>query len=300
MSDKKVVAFDATLLSSLQACPRMTDFRFNRNLVSLEGKSNSLECGSLVHIILEYFNKATIAGKSRVAAIEEGFIAGKEYRNGYLPSNLFVKDENEKGMVNTPDDSDSRNLGYNFVLQTMEEYFDYWKNDSFTTVTAEEVRGEVIYEDESLIVLWKAKFDSIVDTPQGFISKDYKTMKQRRDTISLNNQFMGQAVLLKARNVMVDKIGFQKSLKVEEKFSRVLVSYSMDRLLEWKNTVVPHYAHMLLAYSEADHFPPNFTHCENKYGYCTFKEVCEYDRNMRDEVLARNFKPGKVWDVLND
>src|SRR5579864_3562911 len=112
----------------------------------------------------------------------------------------------------------------------MSEYFDYWRSDNFTIISAEDVKGEIIYEDSEIRILWKAKFDRIIDGAHGFISMDHKTMKQRRDTMSLNNQFIGQCRLLRARQVMIDKIGFQKSLKPSEKFERVLVNYSMDRI----------------------------------------------------------------------
>src|SRR6185295_8855171 len=116
--------------------------------------------------------------------------------------------------------------GWKFVLKTMEEYFDFWKNSHWTPLSAEEVRGEVIYEDAELRILWKAKFDEIDDTNQGFMSMDHKTMKQRRDSLSLNNQFIGQCVLLKSRGMIVNKIGFQSSLKPEEKFQRTIISYT--------------------------------------------------------------------------
>jgi hypothetical protein len=57
---------------------------------------------------------------------------------------------------------------------------------------------------------------------------------------------------------------------------------------------------MFLAYAESEYYPPNFSQCENKYGYCEFKNVCERDRNMRLEVLAREYREEKPWDISND
>lgn len=295
------ISLDSQILTSLMTCPRAGNWRFNESLVKSEGKSNSLECGSLAHVILEHFNKAIISGKGRGDAIACGLESGREYLFPYSPTNKYIVDELHPGVTHTPADNtkDGKTdlLGSNFVFQTMAEYFDFYKNDSHTIIGAEETRGSVIYEDTDLRILWKAKFDEIIDTPLGYMSSDTKTMKQRRESLSLNNQFMGQCVLLKSRNIRINKIGFQKSLKPNEKFERVIISYSNDRLAEWCYEIVPHYARLLLEYSETEYWPPNFNSCEGKYGHCDFKEVCEHDRNMRDEVLRLNFIKTKKWDI---
>lgn len=304
------IILDATTLTTLQACPRKCDYRFNHLLVNQNGKSNSLECGSLVHVILEYYNKALMAGANRNEALKEGFLQADYYIHGCAdcishindnyPECKKHKDNDFVGMVNTPEESTKNEIGSSFVIQTMHEYFDYYRNDSFPVLGVEETRGMIIYEDDDLRVLWKAKFDLVVDTDHGYMSIDHKTMKQRRETQSLDNQFMGQCILLGTRSVMIDKIGFQKSLKQDEKFQRVIINYTHSRLDEWRHEIVPYYARMYAAYQETGYWPPNYTQCESKYGCCDFKQICESDSSMRELVMNTSYSKGKVWDVNND
>lgn len=319
---KKNIIMDSQLLTSLMKCPRLTNFRFNDSLAPVGGKNNSLECGTLVHVIKEYYNKAIISGLSKEQAMEKGYEAGNRYIVGCPAcisySSSFSRGETigERckehehqdwiGLQDTPEENEKRasgkseRIGWKFVLATMREYFDYWSNDSWVTIGAEEVRGSIIYEDDTMRILWKAKFDQIDDTPLGQVSTDVKTMKMKRDTLSLNNQFMGQCLLLKARNIRIDKVGFQTTLPVNEKFQRILISYSADRLAEWSQEIVPYYANALLTFAEANVWPPNFDACEGKYGHCDFKGVCETDRGIRSEMLKIHFKKIPRWDIKAD
>ena len=278
---KKNVAMDSQVLSTLMSCPRLTDFRFNLNLNGIIGKTTSLEMGSIVHTFLENYYKAILGGIKKSEAEGFAYIAAKQYT--------------ESPEVKNCSDDDIA-----WALKTCSDYVEYYKNDFWIHLEIETVKGKVLYEDDELRVLWKAKFDDIVDTNQGIFPMDHKTMKQRRDTLTLNNQFMGQCLLLGTKRMYVNKIGFQKSIPLSERFTRPDVNYTSARLEEWRGTILPYYARLYLMYAESGYWPPNFTHCENKYGFCQFKGVCEIDPNLREEMLGHEFVVGEPWDISND
>jgi hypothetical protein len=204
------------------------------------------------------------------------------------------------GVKNTPKESEGYKIGWHWVLDTCEQYFIFYRNDHWVPLEVEVVKGEVLYEDDEIRILWKAKLDLTVDTNQGIYPEDHKTMKQNRDTVSMNNQFIGQCLIMKTRNVIINKVGFQKTLKPEEKFKRIMVPYSAPRLLEWQSETLPYYGKLLLMYAETGHFPPNFDHCETKFGKCNFLKVCESDPAMREEEIKKLFFVGPEWNPTND
>lgn len=311
---KKNIIFDATILSSLMSCARFEDIRFNYRLVSTKGKSNSLEVGSLIHKVLEVYYKHKIDGFPRATAIGQAMAAGMLFIQGCphcanftgsdTPSCGHQPDE-YPGMTNTPEHNEKWTVGWRFALQTCEQYFEFYKNDSFIPLAVEEVRttadNSPIYEDDEIRVYWKAKFDLIIDTTDvGIMSMDHKTFKQRRDKTTLSNQFSGHCVLLKSRRVMVNKIGLQTSIKdIAERLTREIVPYSADRLAEWQGEIVPYYAYKYIQFKESGYWPPNYTHCDTMYGPCPYKQVCESDRGMREEVLRNEYTLAPEWDPSN-
>lgn len=305
---KKNVVLDATVANTVLSCGRLTDFRFNHNFVSVRGKSNSLEVGTLVHKVLEVYNKHILKGFNREQSIQQGLLAGELYANGCPHCADHSAEEKPAcnhqpqeypGVKQTPEASSGHIVGWRAALNTCLEYFEHYKNNHWIVLESEVVKGSVLYEDDEIRVLWKAKLDAIVDTNQGIFPCDYKTQKQRREKIKLNNQFMGQCLVMKSRTMIVDNIGFQTSLKPEEKFRRELMSYSADHLLEWQSETLPYIAYKLIEMTESNYWPPNYTHCENKYGNCPFIRVCESDRNMRESELRLNFVSGPKWDPTN-
>jgi hypothetical protein len=305
---KKNVIMDATTMSSLMSCGRYYDIRFNHRLVSGRGKSNSLEVGSLIHKILEVYYRHRIDGFDAKTAIGQALAAGQLFITGCVgcanategPTSCGHEIGEYPGLTNTPENNEKFTVGWRFALDTCQQYFKFYEGDSFIPLNCEYVKGEILYEDEEIRVLWKAKIDLLVDTNQiGIVSMDHKTFKQRRDKSTLSNQFLGQCLLLNSRNVIVNKIGLQTTLKINERLTREVVSFSADRLLEWQSEILPYYAYKFVQYAESGYWPPDYTHCDNMFGPCPYKQVCEADRGMREEVLRNNYMLAPIWDPTN-
>lgn len=311
---KPHVILDATLLSSLMSCARYYDIRFNHRMVSASGKSNSLEVGALMHKILEVYYWHKMHGFPVSTCIGNALAAGQLYITGcpYCASAIEGKPEcghepgEYPGLINTPEHNEPHRegvgarTGWNFILQTAEQYFEHYKNDAFAVLGVEEVEQGDAYEDDDIKVGWKAKLDLKIDTHQiGIISQDHKTFKQRRQKSKLSNQFLGHCVLLKSRHVMKNNIGLQTSLKIEDRLTRELISYSSDHIEEWRTEILPYYAYKYLQFIESGYWPPDYTHCDNLYGSCAYKNVCESDRSMREHVLRAEFVQAPVWDPQN-
>lgn len=292
---KKNVVLDATVMTHLMECERLTEFQFIHNLVPINGKSNSLEIGSLLHKMLEAYYKNIRDGFPRANAVSYGLAMGDDF---------ILHGDDGTGLKNTgPENTKHKNgsldrIGYNYVKNTFQQYTDFYTNDSWIPIEVEKVKGEQIYEDDEIRLLWKAKFDLIVDTNNGILSVDHKSMRQKRNTLSLNNQFMGQCILLKTRNVVINKIGFQQSLKPEEKFTRHVISYSASRLTEWLG-IAAYYGKYLVSLNETGYYPPRFSHCDKYFG-CSFKDVCESDLNMREETIRQKFMKGDSWEISDE
>lgn len=289
------VVLDSQIMNSLMGCYRLTDLRFNHNFQAISGKSNSLECGSIMHKFLEFYYGSLAKGTNKKDAFQIGMAKAELYIQSD-PNDL----KEYPGVRNTPMESNGNVIGWQYVLDTCQQYFDFWIKDHWVPLWTEQVRSKVLFRDDEMEILWKAKIDLNADTNQGIFPVDHKTGKQNRETIVLNPQFIGQTLVMGTNTMIVNKIGWQKSLKPEEKFLRVPVSYNSELQLEFMGEILPYYASMMIGCARNGYWPPNYMNCDTKYGKCAFYEICKTTPDTRNELLQSQFMVGEPWNPTNE
>ena len=87
---------------------------------------------------------------------------------------------------------------------------------------------------------------------------------------------------------MINGIGDQKTLKVKERMTRILHSYTKAHIEEWELETISWIKQMII-YAKNNHFPGNNTSCD-KYSGCSFRDVCDAAPVARQFKLENLFK----------
>jgi len=277
----------------IQLCERKTKYTFIDG-IQPNIKAEALEKGDLMHKMLEIYeglrcnlvdpNSPTWAQLRDASIYPE---SQPEAKNFTIDAGRFFATKMDLG----PDE-------VNEVIFQFEEYVDFYKEDPWETLALESVGSKILYENENYQFVYTFKIDRLAKRDQIIAPWDYKTSKKRAETSSLSNQFIGYAWATDSHYVIVDKIGFQKTLKREERFQRIFLSYDSERIQEW----LVNASYWALIYAQVLEGGPNvmnWTSCD-KYGGCIFKPVCERAPSARDWIIERDYRVGEKWDPARD
>jgi hypothetical protein len=293
----RVITIDSQVLNTIQACFRKTQYSFIYNLTPFD-KAEALEKGDLMHKILEVYysmrgpkdyttpvwQELIEAGISPYRDPVSTAIRAGEYFSTKLQISLEICEE---------------------VIKHFKDYAEYYEHDEWVPLAVEEVGSKTMYEDQDIKIIYSFKIDLVMEKGHIICPFDHKTGKQRHDPLSLSNQFIGYCYALSrngpnhsgppCNNILMNKIGFQKTLSPAERFQRFSFTIDDSRIDEWvRNTIwwVKLYAECI----ETDEYPMNLTSCD-KYSGCIFKRICESDPSSRDYKITRDFSSIQKWDV---
>lgn len=276
---EKNVIFDATLLNELQLCAFRYNLSHELNL-RLPEVAEPLEEGDLLHHMMESYYK-------RVA------------ENTSIPQSNF--DETIEKVL---EDGHEHSLGLSLPPAQVEEvkyqFIEQAKHNRLDGIVPIEVERPFIitlYNDGELGIHYAGKIDLIAEVPQfGRCVIDHKSMRRSRDPLPLSNQFTGYAYATGLDYVIVNKIGFQKTLKPHERFRRYPLFYTQHNKELWKADTI-WWGQQLAYYLETNTWPRNRTSCD-KYNGCMYVDICAASSlEAMEWAMKAKYIVGKAWDA---
>lgn len=301
MPEQKVISIDSQWLNNIQACMYKTKMIFIDNMQPVS-KAEPLERGSLMHDMLEVYyalkgprNFSTkIWQELKQAGLKVEEVMGAPVTWGTNNESLFIAFATQVAYWRASQiDLDGDTVDE--TIYQFKAYCEFYKNDPWTPLAVEEVGSKVIYDDDDLKIVYNFKVDMVATNGSVVAPFDHKTGSRRSEPTSLSNQFIGYCFGLGLQNIVINKIGFQKTLKPQERFQRFPLVVSKARIIEWLTNTIWWVKKWDECHSEG-YYPMDLTSCD-KYSGCIFKRICESDPEAREGKLDRDFMRGATWDV---
>lgn len=273
MSEQKIVKVDSQILDAFSTCEFKMHNGFIKNMRPIES-SYSIQRGSLVHDIIEYYYKTLMVKRERLYAMTQALEYGRSRVSHY-------------DAIDIP-----RGVG---ILDNMREYFTFYAGERWIPLATEKIHKKVIFEDDELKLLYVCKVDlEVMDHPIMRMAVDHKTYDRWFEPLVTENQFTGYCTVLGIDHLTVNKIGFQGSYTAEKKFRRIKLTYSEARKHEWIHNTARLVKDMIFCI-ETNTFPMRRTSC-GMYGGCDYLPYCGLDPRARDIAIPKLYKIGEAWN----
>lgn len=283
-SQKKInIVLDATMFDTFQSCPAKFHYRFNLNK-STTVKAKPLDKGGLIHIGLEAYYTAF---QQQIPFDDRMELMKKAVQIAYAVESDLDVDE------------------YSRVQEVLREYAIRWQTEDercLEVLAIETPFMYVLYEDEYIRIVMIGKIDLLVNYNDGRTSYeklviDHKSYEREFPVKRLSNQFCNYAYATNSNYLLVNRVGFQKTIKPEIKHKRVPLSFDEHFLHQWRDNVVT-VCHQYLECVQTKTWPMNLTSCD-KYGrLCEYMDVCDTS-GVEGKIwkLQALYQTIEKWDV---
>jgi hypothetical protein len=272
------VVMDASQYDMFLLCPYRYHNRYKLNKQA-PTKNAALDRGTVVHVANEIYYQCLKDGAKYDYAVGAALLKMKE---------AFVME------------SDLDNAEAQPLIDTMEEYFDYWRveDQNLEIQGVEEPFMYLLFEDDDIRIYMTGKIDLRVNT-KGYtnLPYDHKTFSRSSPVNQMSNQFKNYCTAANSNYLIVNRIGLQKTLKPHDKYLRTPISYDHLILEAWRDNVIRNIMYYLQCAAD-NVWPTNETSCDKYNRLCEYYEVC-MSSGIESKVfkLENNFITTDPWDV---
>lgn len=231
-------------------------------------KGHSLEAGDLIHQGLKVYYR----GKQEKRSPHEQLVEAGCARIRQSAADMTIELEEVDN-----------------VIFQFKEYCKFYQYEIWEPLAVEEPFSKVLYDGKDLRILYEGITDLVAKDIQHdrVLVVDHKSGERNSTPSSLANQFTGYAWAFGVNWVVVNRIGFQKTLSPQERFKRYIIEYKPEQLEEWVEDTIS-FAHEIVMHLDHDYWPMNRSGCD-KFNGCIFRHVCGTYPSNRAYMLRAHF-----------
>jgi len=292
-SPKLNIVLDASKFDLFETCPARYDFRHNHNkILPLVHKAKALDMGSLAHGGLEtYFNLLS---------------NGMHYDDRMQACLMKIRE-----LSSNPNESNSEPEEVNTILSAVEQSCDYWRAEDENSLEVLAVETPFAYElfsDDTVRIIISGKIDLLVNfkgigrsASYEKLPIDHKTFSRDSMLLRKSNQFINYCNAVGSNYLVVNRIGLQKTLKAEEKFKRIPLSYDPVYIADWKDNLTTMLLQEYLTCIASGHWPEKPTSCNKFNRLCEYYAICDSSgQDSKDNKLENEYITAEPWDVTKN
>src|SRR6266567_1926488 len=284
------IVLHASKIDLFETCPARYNFRHNHNkTLPIIKKAKSLDLGSLAHGGLEVYYKALADGRHFDERIQACLMKIRE-----LSSN--------------PNESNSEPEEVLSLCNAVEQSCDYWRaedENSLEILAVETPFAYTLYEDEEVRIIISGKIDLLTNfngigrnASYKNLPFDHKTFSRDSVLLRKSNQFINYCNAVESNYLIVNRIGLQKTLKAEDKFKRIPLSYDPIYIADWKKNLTTMILNEYLTAVATDKWVEKPTSCNKFNRLCEYYNICDSSgQDAKDNKLENEYIDGEVWDV---
>jgi hypothetical protein len=288
---KANIVLDMSSYDLFETCEARYDFRHNHNKsVDISKKSVALDIGGIMHEGLEVYFKLLAEGQ-------------------HFNDRLHACIRKIQEVSSNPEISNSEPEDINQLINSVEQSCDYWRyeDEMMDIIEVERPFAYILYEDAYVRLISTGKIDLLVNLPAfqnsppySKLPYDHKSFRRDFEVPELSNQFMNYCTATKSLYLRVNRVGLQKTLEPNEKFQRVVLSYTKEQLEEWKDNVINMLLTNYLTCVSIDRWPTRYTSCFKFNRKCEYYNVCRTPgREEKLKMLEDTFVTVSPWDVTH-
>lgn len=286
------IVLDASKIDLFETCPARYNFRHNLNkTLPLIHKAKALDLGSLAHGGLEVYYKMLGLGEKYDDRMSATLMKIRELSAGQ-ESNV---------------ESDELQV----LLAAIEQSCDYWRaedENSLEVLAVEQAFAYTLFEDDSIRIIITGKIDLLVNfrgigrnSSYEGLPMDHKTFSRDSMLLRKSNQFINYCNAVKSNYIVINRIGLQKTLKADDKFKRLPLSYDPVYIQSWKDNLIKMILQEYIACVADQYWPEKPTSCNKFNRLCEYYSICDSSgEDTKKMKLETEYIDGEVWDVTKE